>query len=167
VKAIVFPELIRYNAIQDGIETFALESLYIQYGKDYANFSVGQFQIKPSFAESIEIDFLKKFIESKKLSFTDTIQSRVNRSARLKRIKEKKEMVNYLCQFFKLMESKYPEWRSEDEKIKFFACAYNFNYRKSKEEISSFIPKKFFQAGLISSQKYCYADIAWYYFQRQ
>jgi len=59
VLSIVFPELIRFNAIQDKIETFALQSLYVKYGKDYANFSVGPFQVKPSFAESLEKDFVK------------------------------------------------------------------------------------------------------------
>ncbi|MBI1768618.1 MAG: hypothetical protein HYR67_09615 [Bacteroidetes bacterium] len=171
VKAVIFPELIRYNTIQDKIETFALESLYIQYGKDYANFSIGQFQIKPSFAETIEIDFLKTFgklkIQNWRPDFKDTIQNQANRLARLKRIKDKKEMVTYLCLFFKVMESKYPDWRDENEKIKFFACAYNLDYRKSREEIIPFITKKFFHTGMISSKKYCYADVAWYYYQQK
>lgn len=171
VKAVVFPELIRYNAIQDKIETFALESLYIQYGKDYANFSIGQFQIKPSFAENIEIDFLKTFSEQQTkigaLSLRDTIQSQANRSARLQRLKSREEMVNYVCLFFKVMESRYPKWNNTEEKVKFFASAYNSNYRKSKTEITSFISKKFFHAGLVGTEKYAYADIAWYYFQHQ
>jgi hypothetical protein len=170
VKAVVFPELIRYNSLQDKMETFALESLYIQYGTDYANFSIGRFQIKPSFAENVEIDFLKLFGEQNtkigKLSFRDTLQNQVNRSARLKRLKTKKEMITYLCLFFKIIESKYPDWKNDEEKIKFFACAYNSGYRKSKEEIKSVIQKKFFQTGLIFSKKYCYADISWFYFQQ-
>jgi len=169
VKPVVFPELIRYNAIQDKIETFALESLYIQYGKDYANFSIGQFQIKPSFAENIEIDFLKMFGEPKaktcKLSFNDTLQNETNRSARLLRLKNKREMLNYVCLFFKVMESRYPKWNSVEEKIKFFASAYNSDYRKSKTDIISFASKKFFHTGMIALEKYAYADIAWHYFQ--
>jgi hypothetical protein len=170
VKAVGFPELIRYNFLQDKIETFAMESLYIQYGRHYANFSIGQFQIKPSFAENVEIDFLKLFGEQNtkiwKPSIRDTLQSQENRSARLKRLKTKKGMITYLCLFFKIIESKYPNWENDEKKIKFLASAYNSDYRKSKEEIKSFSQKKFFQTGLIFSKKYCYADISWFYFQQ-
>ncbi|HEV8515937.1 MAG TPA: hypothetical protein VGQ59_21800 [Cyclobacteriaceae bacterium] len=171
VTAIIFPELIRYNSIQDKIETFALETLYVQYGKDYANFSVGEFQIKPSFAERIEIDFLKKFGGKElqkyfQINSSDTIQSQENRSKRLKRIKSKTGMVNYLCLFWELMNSKY-FLRKNEERIRFLATAYNCGYWKSLKDIKSFQSKKFFHTGLsISSTKYNYADIAWYYYQQ-
>ena len=58
-------------------------------------------------------------------------------------------------------------WQSQEEEIKFFACAYNYSYWKPKKEIDSFVLKKFFYAGFsVASTKYCYADIAWYYFQQ-
>lgn len=169
VKAIVFPELIRYNSIQDKIETFALESLYSQHGKAYANFSIGRFQIKPSFAENVEMDFLNLFGESElnsalKIAPNDTIQNSTSRSARLKRIKDKETQLVYVCLFFKMMEKKYPNWRKEEERIKFLASAYNSDYRKSAKEIKEFVSKKFFHTGITASKKYCYADVAWYYF---
>jgi len=104
VKAIVFPELIRYNSIQDKIETFALESLYIQEGRTYANFSIGRFQIKPSFAENIEIDVIKMFGKSElttslKVSAADTAQNDEARGARLKRIKDNETQLAYVCLF--------------------------------------------------------------------
>jgi hypothetical protein len=173
IISLVFPELIRYNSIQDKIETFALETLYVQYGKGYANFSVGEFQIKPSFAEQIEIDFLKQLGQKKLLrnfeaETSDTIQTEENRMKRLKRIKSKTGMVNYLCLFWKVMDSKYPTWKNEEQKIKFFATAYNCDYTKSKKEIEAFQSKKFFHTGLsMASAKYNYADISWYYFQHQ
>lgn len=172
VTATVFPELIRYNSIQDKIETFALETLYMQYGKMYANFSVSEFQIKPSFAERIEIDFLKKFGAKElqthfQIYSSDTVQSEANRLKRLKRIKSKIGMTSYLCLFWRVMNMKYPTWKSEEEKIRFFATAYNCGYWKPREEIESFQSKKFFHTGLpIASTKYNYADIAWYYFQQ-
>ncbi|HTH55773.1 MAG TPA: hypothetical protein VL728_06980 [Cyclobacteriaceae bacterium] len=169
VKAIVFPELMRYNSFQDKMETFALESLYIQQGKTYANFSIGRFQIKPSFAENIEIDLIKKFGESEMKNFlntptTDTVQSLEARSARMKRIKEKETQLEYVCLFFRLMEQRYPIWETEEEKIKFFASAYNSDYQKSSNEVKQFISKKFFHTGFAAMKKYSYADIAWYYF---
>jgi hypothetical protein len=170
VKAIVFPELVRYNSIQDKMETFALESLYIQHGKTYANFSIGRFQIKPSFAENIEMDFIKTFGESDlkrffKMSANDTIQSPASRDARLKRIKDKEIQLIYVCLFFKMTERQYPFWKTEEEKIKFFASAFNSDYRKPASQIKKFIGKRFFHTGFVSTKKYSYADVAWYYFQ--
>ncbi len=52
--SIVLPELIRWNALQDIMETTALELLYVEKGKDGADFSIGYFQMKPSFIENLE-----------------------------------------------------------------------------------------------------------------
>ena len=51
--AVVFPEIVRYSAIRDKIEITLLKALYINLGEDYADFSIGQFQMKPSFAEAL------------------------------------------------------------------------------------------------------------------
>lgn len=51
--AVVFPELVRYSALRDKMEITMLKTLYRNLGDDYANFSIGVFQIKPSFAEEI------------------------------------------------------------------------------------------------------------------
>lgn len=56
LMAIVFPELIRYNTVFDALEINSLRYLYVSEGKDYADFSVGYFQMKPSFAEMVEQD---------------------------------------------------------------------------------------------------------------
>jgi hypothetical protein len=169
VKAIIFPELIRYNSIQDKIETFALETLYVQYGKAYANFSIGTFQIKPSFAENIEIDVLntrgnKKTLNEFQINSKDTIQSEANRSNRVRKLKNKIHLVHYLCAFFKIMETNYPIFKNDEGKIKFLASAYNCGYRKSKEEIDGYQKKKFFQTGFGQRAKYNYSEIAWFYY---
>jgi hypothetical protein len=169
--AVVFPELIRYNSFQDKIETYTLETLYVQYGKSYSNFSVGEFQIKPAFAEAVEIDFLKQFGEKKLkeglgISTSDTLQTEASRLKRVKRLKDKAAMINYLCLYLDLMHQRYSSWTSDEEKIKFLASAYNCGYQKSKQEIESFLTKKFFHTGFgVISEKFCYADIAWYYYQ--
>jgi hypothetical protein len=168
VKAVVFPELIRFSALQDKFETFALESLYSQYGKAYANFSIGEFQIKPSFAEVIEKDFMNLFREKTFGIYpSDTVENIPNRAARVKRLKDKKAMLNYVLVFFKVMEKNYPAWKSADEKIKFFACAYNSDYRKTEKEIRAMINKKFFSASLTSSTNYSYSDIALFFYKHQ
>ena len=57
--AIVFPELLKYTLYQDLLETTALELIYTSYGKSYADFSIGYFQMKPSFIEDLEAETLK------------------------------------------------------------------------------------------------------------
>src|SRR5512133_283654 len=51
--SVVFPELVRYSALRDKMETTLLKALYVNLGDEYANFSIGHFQIKPSFASII------------------------------------------------------------------------------------------------------------------
>jgi hypothetical protein len=46
--AVVFPEIIRFSALEDAIQVRGLKVLYVQYGRAYMNFSVGRFQMKPS-----------------------------------------------------------------------------------------------------------------------
>lgn len=170
IRAILFPELIRYNSIQDKIETFALETLYVQYGKAYANFSIGLFQIKPSFAEQIEIDFLNKIgssLSGFSILAADTVQSELNRANRVKRLKSKTWIMNYICAFYKIINSKYPTLKNEVEKIKFISTAYNCGYWKSKDEIIGYSKRKFFQTGFGTGTKYNYSEIALYYFQNE
>jgi hypothetical protein len=38
MQSIVFPEVRRYNNLKDGIQTESLRALYVQFGKEYANF---------------------------------------------------------------------------------------------------------------------------------
>src|SRR5688572_9022069 len=52
ILSIVSPEIIRWNAFRDIIETAADETLYVNYGS--ADYSIGIFQMKPSFVEQLE-----------------------------------------------------------------------------------------------------------------
>jgi hypothetical protein len=52
--AIVFPEIIRWSVFQDFVETTVLETIYVQKGREKANFSIGHFQMKPGFIEDLE-----------------------------------------------------------------------------------------------------------------
>ena len=68
IFAIVAPEITQYSYLKNKIETYSLKVLYVQYGLAYSDFSVGFFQIKPSFVELLEkfatedICFQKDFI---------------------------------------------------------------------------------------------------------
>ena len=42
--SVVFPELVRYSALRDKMEITLLKALYINVGRDYANFSLAIFR---------------------------------------------------------------------------------------------------------------------------
>lgn len=54
IIAIAFPEVIRFNSFSDLIETSSNRILYINGGKMASDFSIGYFQMKPSFVEDLE-----------------------------------------------------------------------------------------------------------------
>ena len=54
VVSFLFPERIRYSLISDLIETEVTENIYVNFGSSYVDFSIGYFQMKPSFIEKME-----------------------------------------------------------------------------------------------------------------
>lgn len=162
--AISFPEIVRYNAIQNFIETSALEVLYVQYGKAYANFSIGKFQIKPSFAENLEQDYIKlpNALPYFKSQF-NCEDNTYNRIKRLKRLTNEAWQVKYLCMYTEVMNKKYKNktWSSVEEKLAFYATAYNLGYNKSETLIIQELPKFRFYTSVFESDKlYNYASIS-------
>lgn len=172
LMAIVFPELIRYDKVYDAIEITSLKFLYIQRGSLYNDFSVGYFQMKPSFAEQVESDasaildisFLRKigfYGLSKKY---ETIN---DREQRLIRITNLEDQLKYLIVFYKLCENKFKnhKFQNESEKLKFYATAYNSGYYKSEATLRKSQQSKLFYIGkLKTSDTYNYANICAYYY---
>jgi len=159
--AIIFPELIRYSSIRDKIETAALKSLYIQYGKDYANFSIGQFQMKPSFAEEIEKEYIKW--KGWPIEGTDTTSCVASRKERVKRLNTTEGQVGYLCMFIKLMKRNLQQLSllGRSEEVKLMAAAYNYGFKTDVKTLKEISQKRFFYTGIFATEtKYNYSDIA-------
>jgi hypothetical protein len=159
--SIIFPELIRYSAIQDKMEMGGLLTLYVQYGDKYADFSVGRFQMKPSFVEHLEDDANEThFIDSNLFNRTNTSQSRIERVSRLNDLKWQ---VDYLVLFIKEMDIRYGyiKWGLENDRLKFYATAYNSGYLLGEGKIREKMNAKMFYTGLTKGDNcYCYAAIA-------
>lgn len=51
---VVLPEVARYNGFSNFFETAVLEAFYVEDGSGVVDFSIGPFQMKPSFAEQVE-----------------------------------------------------------------------------------------------------------------
>ncbi len=149
--AIVFPEIIRYSAIRDWAETKALEVLYVQYGSPYADFSIGRFQIKPTFAELLDGN-------SASTGSPESI-----RLQRLRRLQDLKGQLQYLIMFCKHLDFLFPEYRiaTTEEKLRFYATAYNTGFHKSKQQILRHLGQSEFYTTLRKPEKCMnYADVA-------
>jgi hypothetical protein len=164
-KSIIFPELIRYSNIRDRMEIQALKTLYVQYGQQYANFSVGRFQIKPAFAEKLEADMKVSpgFKEDALLKNIDTAQTPQARLERIKRLDSEEWQVQYLVWFIKIMDQKHSliTKLEPENRIQFYATAYNCGYHYPKKYIEAKMGKKYFHTGVFTyTQKYNYASIS-------
>lgn len=162
LKAIVFPELIRYNGLFNALEVESLKYLYVSEGKHYANFSVGYFQMKPSFAEMVERDALQLPVAKwmKNAGWKDvSADTEAGRRERVVRLCNTRQQVLYLCLFYKICESKFGDrtFGSATEHLRFLATCYNAGYHLSEKSILSFQTKNNFL-------QYNYSAISAYYY---
>ena len=168
--SIIFPELVRYSALRDKMEITLLKALYVNLGDDYANFSIGQFQMKPSFAEMIRekapscLGRLSE-ITFNKISDFDDIKD--FRKSIVTDLEDPKSQINYLIAFIKICQKNFKTcWEDEPSEVKFLATAYNFGFNKRGVEIESMIDKKFFNTKLIKTENYSYADVSLFWYKQ-
>lgn len=163
--AIVFPELIRYSMWQDEIERAAVNGLYVSKGTDGANFSIGRFQMKPSFAEEIEQEWNRSSL-SKEYGFVFNLQQNNEaRRSRIRRLCNMQGQCRYLAIFIRLLQQRHPqlEQLSEKEQVCFLATAYNRSFTASFQQIKKIQHERHFHTDVIKTHStclYCYADIA-------
>jgi hypothetical protein len=163
--AVVFPELVRYSALRDKMEITLLKTLYRNLGEDYADFSIGVFQVKPSFAEHIRVEASRRnegSLFERKRSYANDLAFR---TAIVKELEDPQSEFNYVIAFFKICEKKFKaEWTDEASKIKFLATAYNTGFWKSAEDIEKMSDKKFFNTKLFKTENYSYSEVSlfWY-----
>lgn len=164
LKAIVFPELIRYNSLFNALEIESLKYLYVREGRYYADFSVGYFQMKPSFAEMVEEDG-RKLLDAGRLreagwkNIMEAADTEISRRERVKRLSNTRQQIIYLCVFYKICQSRFQDriFASPVERLKFFATCYNAGYRRSYESLMAFQLKNNFY-------KYNYSSVSAYYY---
>ncbi|POY39315.1 hypothetical protein C3K47_02115 [Solitalea longa] len=170
--SIVFPELVRYSAIRDQMEIGGLKILYVSFGNDYADFSIGRFQMKPSFAEQISND-LRSLQLPYKFSIlirNHSISEENQRKAIVANLESIQKQVLYLTAFYQLCEQRFKSvsWKSEEEKLRFYATAYNCGYKKPLAYIQQMQNQSYYDISISGlGKKYKYADISTYYFKSQ
>ncbi len=166
--AVVFPELVRYSALRDKMEITMLKTLYRNLGDDYANFSVGVFQVKPAFAGEIHervftgTDKELRSLFRKRSSFPN---KRLYRASIISDLENPETELNYLIAFYRLCEKRFGnEWPDKESKIRFFATAYNTGRLNNENEIKAMSEKKFFNTKLFKTENYSYAEVALYWY---
>lgn len=168
--AVIFPEQIRYSALQDFMETAAVKALYIQGGTQMANFSIGRFQMKPSFAEEVEREWMQtEWRDMYEIHFdlSDNVEAR---RMRIWRLDNEQWQCIYLALFLKLLYRRCPQLKKEDavEQVRFCATAYNVSFKGSYETIRRNSRRAFFHTDFMASPStvyHVYADIAACYYR--
>ena len=164
--SIVAPEVSQFVKLSNTIETYSLKVLYVQYGKGYADFSIGHFQMKPSFIEGIE-NYIANNKELKIKYESYLFHDSKSKNARIERIDRLNSIswqIKYLSVFCDLIHHKFNtiQFVSNSEKVRFFASAYNSGFHKSENELKSMQKTKCFPR--FGIEKYNYSDIAnWFY----
>lgn len=166
--SIIFPELVRYSALRDKMEITLLKTLYVNLGEDYANFSIGVLQMKPSFAETIREQATVVSAELPGIVFAESSQFEnifAYRKSIVKDLENPETQINYLVAFLKICERKFDTQNIDElSQIRFLATAYNYGINKTAAEIENMSDKKFFNTRLFKTENYSYADVSvfWY-----
>lgn len=167
--AVIFPELVRYSAIRDRIEITLLKALYVNLGSDYSDFSIGPFQMKPSFAE---------FVSSKAVKLKDRISNQFRKKLNIDDPKEFRRTIvsdleeaqsqfTYLSAFIKICDSSYGLSKTtETERIRILSTAYNCGPYKSLERIRAMADEKYFNTRLYRTENYSYSDVSLFWFRK-
>lgn len=150
--SIAAPEVIRYSYFQNFLETKSLELLYVEYGTDGADFSIGPFQMKPSFVEELEQQVLVNpmLVEYQAITKFSTNEINKTREIRIERIQQPKFQIMYLSAFRAYCEYRYSSYLqqiSTEEKLRFIATVYNLGFGKSTQSILDYLPQQNFPYG--------------------
>lgn len=121
-EAIVFPEIVRYSACLDYMETSLVYGGYVTSGSSVFDFSIGRMQMKPSFAEKLEKRWMQTEYASQYETYFDTDNTLYARKARIGRLNDSFWQSVYLAMFVKLLYSDYRLGELTVEQRVVFGC---------------------------------------------
>ena len=169
--AVVFPEIIRFNRFSDFIETSALELTYVRGGSAFADFSIGHFQMKPSFIESIEqnlqLDSTLK-VEFKDIyGYPNNLSESEIRNCRLDRLKQESWQLKYLSCFIRLAEKRFAKelMQNPNRRLLILSSSYNLGLNSTYVELKSLSERKTFPYGKMHLGRFSYYDVSSYFFK--
>lgn len=168
--AIVFPEVIRYNRFRDFAETYALELAYVNGGKEFADFSIGHFQMKPSFVENLESELSADTILSHQfkriISYSLDMSLQDIRRERINRLKQFSWQIQYLACFIRLAEKRFASDLKEksEERLLILSSAYNMGLNSNYKDLKILSETKTFPYGKSIMGRFSYYDVANYFY---
>jgi len=194
-EAIVYPEVLRYTVIRDIIEHTLNYGAYVSLGTKAVDFSVGRFQIKPSFAEKLEKAWMESGLYKQYDLRFDTGDDRRARKARILRLQKEKWQVRYVGIFLRLLYWSYGSKDAQgrwvqsgletlpiEEQLRLAATAYNCGCawpmagHGDLDALRKHVKDKTFHFELGSGKyklgsnepapHYCYADLAWEWYRQ-
>ena len=168
--SVVFPELVRYSALRDRIEVGLLQTLYINLGDEYADFSTGFFQMKPSFAEAVHLNshLLRGRLKNYFRNRAGKNSPREFRKDIVEDMQKPWLQFIYLAAFIKICEARFNlSDLDAEQRILFLSTAYNYSFLKNHDQILAMTGARYFTAGTTSSRQFAYSDISLYWFRMQ
>lgn len=181
-EAVVWPEMQRYDRLQDYMETTAVTGSYVSKGCAGFDFSIGRFQMKPSFVENLEKGWMRSGLARQYDMWFDTADTADARRVRLSRLKKEEWQVIYIGVFLRLLYSSYGSYdkkgeRSQDgietlppeDQVRIAATAYNRGciwsapgYGDWAQILAKSGEKHFHYATVPGkhTRRYCYAELA-------
>ena len=186
-ESVIFPELIRYSLFQDRMETGSVKSVYVSRGSAGCDFSIGRFQMKPSFVEKLEKRWMRSDLPRKYDLYFDTKDSQMARRVRISRMEKEEWQCIYLAVFLKMLYLDYGSVNkdgvhtqdgldslSRKEQVRLAATAYNCGCRWVNpgygplKELRDKSREKHFHIAFVptrGTRRYVYADIALKHFK--
>lgn len=186
-EAVVWPEVERYNRLQDYAETAANYGAYITTGGG-PDFSIGIFQMKPSFVETMEKAWMRSGLARQYELWFDTDDTVTARRIRISRLQKEEWQVIYAGVFLRLLYSSYGSYNkkgertqegletlSVEEQVRLAATAYNRGCVWTApgygdlDRLREHAREKHFHYALIPSartRRYCYATLAWKHYKK-
>ena len=133
-KSIVAPEVAMYSRIADIVEYKALCLFYIQNG--FTDFSIGYFQMKPQFAEEIELIVKRERLKKYKILLIKMSDIKKQRKQRLDRLMSLKWQCIYLAAFIDISKNKTNNWKiNASDELKSLSAIYNLCINYSYEQV--------------------------------
>lgn len=180
VESIVYPEVMRYSALRDEIETSLVNGMYVKFGSSQGDFSIGIFQMKPSFVEKLERrwNLADSLPADAELYFNTMNRTEYVRQNRIRKMSSIMGQCVYAAVFVKLMDYYYFSGKetnyTPEERVKLMATAYNRGVEwpsknptaaepTTLEQLKSFSQRKTFHTDMMATPftKYLnYGDLA-------
>ena len=137
--SIVAPEVSCYDAIMDFVEVSAMRRSYVTNGN--CDYSIGYFQMKPSFVESLEKEVFRDAALKRKygslLAYSQGDDVATVRRARLSRLCKVEWQIKYLAIFVDVVKKRTSSWnlRGGEDRVRYWATMYNAGFYLSRARV--------------------------------